>query len=128
MIGGNLNGPIGNWASTFGRNNPFDINLSASLSGDMLSVSGTITDSDTPANQIVVGTSATVNPATESTAFGTSSGFEQPGTMRNFGVVFSNVMYTSTASIPEPCSSALVLIGFGFVTAWVRRNRNAPQG
>lgn len=122
FIGGGIKGPLGNWASTFGRNNPFDINLSASLVGNQLTVSGTITDSDMPANQILVNNVSTVGPTTQSTAFGTSSGFEQPGTLRNFGVEFSNVMYGN--AVPEPSCGLLVLAGLACLGGARRERRD----
>lgn len=109
MAGGGLVGPVGNWASAFGRNNPFTIDLSASLAGNMLTIAGTIAEEDTPANQIVVNQVVAVNPVTTNEAFGTSSGFEQIGVQRNYGVVFSNVSYNSTVAVPEPATVALLV-------------------
>ncbi|MEX2168562.1 MAG: hypothetical protein WD851_04590 [Pirellulales bacterium] len=120
MAGGNLFGSVGNWADVFGRNNPFDIDLVASLAGNTLTVTGSLTDADAPATQILVNQMITVDPATQSSAFGTSSGFEQVGVQRNYGVDFSNVMYSSTVVIPEPATMSLALVA---VLATVRRRR-----
>lgn len=112
---GNLTN-IGNWNEKFGRNNPFDIDLVTSLSGNTLTVTGTISESDTPANSIVVNQAINVaDPAALMSAFGTSSGFQQPGTLRNYGVDFSNVMYSSTVVIPEPATFALAFVGLALL-------------
>jgi hypothetical protein len=123
LAGGSLIGPVGNWADTFGRNNPFNIALSASLSGNSLTISGTITEADAPANQIIINQVATVNPGTTSGAFGTSSGFEQIGVQRNYGVVFSNVSYSSTLTVPEPATGAL-FIAMGIAAYCFKRGRH----
>jgi hypothetical protein len=109
MVGGGLHTNLGNWADTFGRNNPFDIDLSGSLSGNQLTVTGSIKDSDAPLVSIPVNIVATVDPNATSSAFGTSQGYEQIGVFRHYGVDFSNVSYLS--SVPEPCSLMLLLMG-----------------
>lgn len=108
LVGGGIHTNLGDWANTFGRNNPFDINLSSSLSGNQLTVTGSFTDSDAPSVTIPVNVVATVNPLATSSAFGTSQGYEQIGVFRNYGVDFSNVSYTST--VPEPSTLGLLLL------------------
>jgi hypothetical protein len=108
MVGGGIHTNLGDWANTFGRNNPFDIDLSASLSGNQLTVTGSFKDSDAPAVAIPVNVVATVDPLAASSAFGTSQGYEQIGVFRNYGVDFSNVSYVS--SVPEPSTLGLLLL------------------
>ena len=118
QIGGNTVGPIGDWAGSFGRNNPFDINLAASESGGTLMVTGTISDGSTTIN---VNESSGVDPAETLVAFGTSSSFgPQSNTFRNFGADFSDVMYIST--VPEPGTIGLILIGLSAI-GFRRRSR-----
>jgi hypothetical protein len=124
MVGGGLVGPVGNWASTFGRNNPFDINLSASLSGNNLTITGGLTDADAPATNIPVNQVVVVNPVAQSSAFGTSSGFEQIGVLRHYGVDFSNVMYSSTVAIPEPATVSLALVAAIAMMRYLRPGTN----
>ena len=120
-IGGNQAAIIGNWNSQFGRNSPFDINLSASEAGGILTVTGTITDSDNPGNQIVVNSPSAVNPGETLLAFGVSSSYaREDGTNRTSGIDLSNMMYIST--IPEPGTIGLALIGLS-VIGWRRRSR-----
>ncbi|HEX5472202.1 MAG TPA: PEP-CTERM sorting domain-containing protein [Lacipirellulaceae bacterium] len=107
-LGGNNSGSLGNWASSFGRNHPFNIDVVGSLSGSTVTMTGTISDG---ATTIDVNTSATINPASAIEAFGTTNGLAQPGTFRNFGMNFSNVMYSSTVSVPEPASVVVLLLG-----------------
>ena len=131
VVGGGYHTNLGDWANTFGRNNPFDINLAAVLLADQLTVTGAITESDTPANTIPVNVVATVgNPAAVSSAFGTSQGFEQIGVMRNYGVDFSNIMYSSTVVIPEPGTLLLTLLAvIGMAGRLRRRTRDTgPNG
>lgn len=120
MVGGGLHTNLGNWASTFGRNNPFDIDLSGSLSGNQLTVTGSIKDSDAPLVSIPVNVVATVDPNAMSSAFGTSQGYEQIGVFRHYGVDFSNVSYLS--SVPEPGSVMLLLMGTAVLLPKRRRS------
>jgi hypothetical protein len=122
MAGGNLYTPeLGNWHSTFGRGNPFVIDVVASLSGSDLTVTGSMTDADDPGTQILINKTVTVNPATQSTAFGLSSGYENPFTFRNFGIDFTDVSYTSTVNVPEPAALSLVLMGLLSAGLFARR-------
>jgi hypothetical protein len=116
-LGGSNSASQGNWASSFGRNHPFDINVVSSLVGNTITMTGTVTDGTTT---IPINASRTINPASTMEAFGTNNGLAQTGTLRNFGMNFSNVMYTST--VPEPASLALVLLGAGTALgAWRRK-------
>ena len=106
-IGGNLTGPVGNWANDFGRNNPFNVDLFAAEADGTLTVTGTISDGNTTIN---VNQAGAVNPIQGLEAFGTSQGFgPQTGVERNYGMDISDLSYIST--VPEPGTIGLALIG-----------------
>jgi hypothetical protein len=116
-INGNLIGPVANWQTNFGgRNNPFDVDLIASESGGVLTVTGTMSN---PNGSVNINQSGAVNSAQLLEAFGVAQGFLQQGVQRNYGVDFSNVQYTST--IPEPSTLALVGLAAAIVGAKRRR-------
>jgi hypothetical protein len=93
---------VANWTSDFGgRNNPFDVNLTASESGGVLTVTGTMSNANGTVN---VSSTGGVNSAQRLEAFGVAQGFLQTGVNRNYGVDFSNLSYVST--VPEPSSLA----------------------
>ena len=73
-IGGNLVGPVANWNSDFGgRNNPFDVDLTASEAGGTLTVTGTMSNANGTVN---INSSSGVNSIQVLEAFGVMQGFD----------------------------------------------------
>ncbi|MCC6494057.1 MAG: PEP-CTERM sorting domain-containing protein [Pirellulales bacterium] len=118
-IGGSLVGPVANWGSDFGgRNNPFDVDLTASEAGGVLTVTGTMSDAS---KTVIINSSGAIDPAAQLEAFGAAQGYLQVGVQRNYGVDFSNLQYTST--IPEPSTLGSLVMAMATLAGAMRCRR-----